>query len=46
MKIACDICEQIVDDTLMQIVEKQGEIMYVCSECYVQFMEDSPDEKA
>ena len=44
MKVACDLCGQIVEDSLLQIVEKRNEILYACPECYVQSMEDSPDE--
>jgi hypothetical protein len=35
-----------VEDSLLQIVEKGNEILYACPECYVQSMEDSPDEQA
>ncbi len=45
MKIACDLCHNGVEDTLMQIFEKDGEILYVCPECYVSTREDSPDEQ-
>ncbi len=46
MKIACDLCDQLVEDSLLQIVEKGNQILYVCPECYVQTMENSPDEQA
>ncbi len=45
MKIACDLCNQAVEDSLLQIFEKDGEIFYVCPECYVSTREDSPDEQ-
>ncbi len=46
MKIACDLCQQLVEDALLQIVEKDGQILYVCPECYVAAQEHSPDEQA
>ena len=45
MKIACDMCQQLMEDTLLQIVERGNDILYVCPECYLQTMEDSPDEQ-
>ncbi len=46
MKIACDLCNQSVEDSLLQILERGNEILYVCPECFVQTMEESPDEQA
>ena len=46
MKIACDLCHNGVDDALMQILEKDGEIFYVCPECYVATQGEPPDEQA
>ncbi len=44
MKIACDLCQQSVEDALLQIVEQEGEILYVCPECYLKAQESSPEE--
>lgn len=46
MKIACDLCGQLVEDSLLQIVEEGAEILYACPECYVQSMEGPPEEQA
>lgn len=46
MKIACDLCQQPVDDSLLQIVEEGNDILYVCPDCYLKAQEDSPDEQA
>ena len=46
MKVACDLCGQVVEDTLLQILERANEILYACPECYVHAQEDSPDEQA
>ncbi len=46
MKIACDLCHQAVEDSLLQIWEKGNDILYVCPECYLQVMEGPPDEQA
>ena len=45
MKIACDLCQQSTDDALLQILEKDGQILYVCPECFVGTREHSPDEQ-
>lgn len=46
MKIACDLCATSVEDSLLQIVEQGGQILYVCPECYVQTMGEPPEEQA
>lgn len=46
MKISCDVCKTSVEDSLLQIVEKDNEILYVCPECYVQMMGHPPEEQA
>ena len=46
MRVACDLCEQIYEDSLLQILEKDNQILYVCPECYVGMKEQSPDEQA
>ena len=46
MKVACDLCGQVVEDSLLQILDRGSEILYVCPECYVHSQEDSPDEQA
>lgn len=46
MKVACDLCRQVVEDSLLQILEQGGEILYVCPECYARTQEDSPDKQA
>ena len=46
MKVACDLCNQVVEDALLQILERGNEILYVCPECFAQNMEESPDEQA
>ena len=46
MKIACDVCGKAVDDTMLQIVEEEGQILYACPECFVGTREHSPDEQA
>ena len=46
MKVACDLCHQVVEDSLLQIVEKDSEILYACPECFVGHQETPPDEKA
>ena len=43
MKIACDLCGRAVEDSLMQIVEKEGAILYACPECYLQTLEEPPE---
>lgn len=45
MKIACDLCGAIVEDSLLQIVEQASDILYVCPECYVQMMGPPPEEQ-
>lgn len=46
MKIACDICGKATEDTLLQIVEQDGQILYSCPECFVGHREEPPDEQA
>ena len=46
MKVACDLCGQVVEDTLLQILERSNEILYACPECYAHAQESSPDEQA
>ena len=46
MNVACDLCSQIVEDSLLQIFERSGEILYVCPDCYVRTVEKSPDEQS
>ena len=46
MKIACDICGKAIEDTLLQILEQDGQILYACPECFVGHQETPPDEKA
>lgn len=43
MKIACDVCGRAIDDTMLQIVEEDGQILYACPECFVGHQEESPD---
>ncbi|MBI3318801.1 MAG: hypothetical protein HYZ90_06665 [Candidatus Omnitrophica bacterium] len=45
MKIACDLCQQMVDDSLLQILEEANDILYVCPECYLFKMEGPPEEQ-
>ena len=45
MKIACDVCQQLYEDSLLQIVEEGGEILYVCPECYLHTQEEPPEEQ-
>ena len=46
MKIACDICGKAVEDSLLQILEQDGQILYACPECFVGHQEEPPDEQA
>ena len=46
MKILCDLCQQAVEDSLLQIVEEGNEILYVCPECFLKTQEKFPDEQA
>ncbi len=46
MKIACDVCGKAVEDTLLQILEEQGQILYSCPECFASHQEAPPEEKA
>ena len=46
MRIPCDRCGKITEDSLMQIQEKDGNILYLCPECYVASREESPEEQA
>ena len=46
MKILCDVCGKAVEDTLLQIVEEQGQILYACPECFVGHQEHSPEEQS
>jgi len=45
MKIACDLCQKLVEDSLLQIMEEGNDILYVCPECFLQKQEDVPDEQ-
>ncbi len=45
MKIACDMCQQLIEDSPLQIVEEGSDILYVCPECYVQTLKEPPDEQ-
>ena len=45
MKVACDMCQHVVEDTLLQILEKGSDILYVCPECYIQDIGGSPEEQ-
>lgn len=44
MKIACDLCGKAVEDSLLQIVEESGNILYACPECFLGKQEAPPDE--
>lgn len=46
MKIPCDLCQQLVEDALLQILEQGNEILYVCPECYVHAVGGPPEEQA
>lgn len=46
MKIACDLCKKATDDFLMQILEQDNDILYVCPECYVMTLGEPPEEQA
>ena len=46
MKIACDVCGKAVDDTLLQIVDVDGQILYACPECFIAHQGTPPDEQA
>ncbi|MBI3333687.1 MAG: hypothetical protein HYZ93_06325 [Candidatus Omnitrophica bacterium] len=46
MKIPCDLCHQVVEDTLLQILERGSEILYVCPECYLHSTGEPPEEQA
>ncbi len=45
MKIACDVCHLVVDDSLMQIFEEGNEILYVCPECAALRRGEPPEEQ-
>ena len=46
MKIKCDFCSRAVEDSLLQIVEQDGEILYACPECFLATQgESSPEEQ-
>jgi len=46
VKVPCDLCGQVVEDALLQILERGNEILYACPECYAHAQEGSPDEQA
>ena len=46
VKIPCDICQQPVEDSLMQIMERGSDILYLCPECYQENIGEAPDEQA
>ena len=43
MKIACDLCGKAVEDSLMQILQQESDILYVCPECYVMTLGEPPE---
>ncbi len=45
MKIVCDLCQQVVEDSLMQIVEEGNDILYLCPDCSLKMQGHSPDEQ-
>jgi len=45
VKIACDVCGKAVDDTMLQIVEEDGQILYACPECFLGRQEHPPEEQ-
>ena len=45
MKIACDLCGKAVEDSLMQMLDRGKEILYVCPECYVMTLGEPPEEQ-
>ena len=46
MKIACDLCGQAFEDSLLQIVEERGQILYACPECFLEKRGHPPEEQA
>lgn len=46
MKIPCDGCGKAVDDSLLQIHDQEGQIFYLCPECFVGEQEEPPEEQA
>ena len=46
MHIPCDLCGQIFEDALLQILEQADQILYVCPDCFVQSQGHPPDEQA
>ena len=46
MKIPCDLCGKTVEDSLLQIVEDGGQILYACPECYLARQGEPPEEQA
>ena len=45
MTIACDGCGKAVDDALMQIYDRESQILYLCPECFVGHQEEPADEQ-
>lgn len=45
MKIKCDLCGRAIEDSLLQIVERDGGILYVCPECFVSTQKEPPEEQ-
>lgn len=45
MKIKCDLCGKAAEDSLMQIAEQDGEILYACPECFLATQGDPPEEQ-
>lgn len=45
MKIPCDGCGKAVDDSLLQISDQEGQILYLCPECYLGKQGQPPEEQ-
>ncbi len=45
MKIACDVCGKAIEDTLLQIVEEDSQILYACPECFIGHQGELPEEQ-
>lgn len=45
MKIQCDLCQQAVEDSLLQIFEQGSDILYVCPDCFAKTRPEPPEEQ-
>ena len=45
MKIACDNCGKAVEESLLQIYDRESQILYLCPECFMGHQEEPPEEQ-